>query len=125
MFLCVLCSTYQAEDESNPLSSSSSKLPDCVPEVNVGTFCPPRNQRGEGQPSEKLKQSVGAGTARSGTTFEIVKLMLQLFLFFFSLPILSEIAKFTNEKAEEVVNKVRCTGKNGKVYYKVLLRTHA
>lgn len=113
----------QAEDENDPISSSSSTLPDCVPEVHESTFCPPHTQRGEGQPSPKLKASIGAGTVRSGTTMNIVTLMVSLFLFFLSLPTLLRITEFTNSKAEEIVNKVRCTGKNGKVYYKVNAHT--
>ena len=51
----------------------------------------------------------------------VASMMLALFMFFFTLPVLWSIAKFTNQKAEEVVNKVKCTGENGRVYYKVTL----
>lgn len=95
-----------------------------MPEINEKTFVPPRSQRGEGQPSPKLRQHMGTGTARSGSTFSAVQMILHLFLFFFTMPVLSQIAKFTNEKAEEIVYKVKCTGKNDKVYYKVSTSTH-
>ena len=70
-------------------------------------------------PSPKLRETIGVGTARSGCKLDAGALMLQLFLFFFTLPVLTMIAKFTNVKAEEIVDKVKCVGKNSQVYYKV------
>ena len=112
---------YQPEFDDNPLSKSSAKLPDTVPEVKSKTFVPPRHQRGEGNPSAKLRRHIGVGAGRRGSTFNALTMMLHLFMFFLTLPVLAVIARFTNSKAYEVVNKVKCTGKNGHVYYKVIV----
>lgn len=95
-------------------------------EVKQKAFVPPRHQRGEGKPSAQLRSTIGVSTTRVGSTYDAATMMFQLFLFFFSWPVLAAIAKFTNTKAEEVVHKVRCTGKNGHVYYKVceFIHTH-
>ena len=83
------------------------------------TFCPPVSQRGEGEPSAKLKQHMGLGTRRSGSVMDAVKMMLLLFLFFFSLPTLKHIASCTNTKALETVFKTAYRRSDGSIHYKV------
>lgn len=115
----------QPEKKDDPLSASAEELPDGVPEVRRKTFCPPSHQRGEGLPSAKLRETIGVSTTRRGSKMDAAFMILQLFLYFFTLPVLAMIAKFTNAKATEVVNKVKCTGKNGKVFYKVVFLAHS
>ena len=55
-------------DPADPLSRSSDKLPPEVNEVKQKTFSPPPSQRGEGQPSPKLKRHVGINSSRTSTT---------------------------------------------------------
>ena len=50
---------------------------------------------------------------------DAASMMLALFMFFFTLPVLGMIAKFTNAKAGEVVHKVRHTDEDGHVHTKV------
>lgn len=108
-----------ALDDEDPLSSSSFELPAGVSEVKEKTFCPPVSQRGEGKPSAKLKQHMGLGTSRSGSVMDAVKMMVLLFLFFFTLPTLNRIASYTNAKALETVFKTEHRRSDGTIYYKV------
>lgn len=108
------------EDACNKLSSSSSELPPEVNEVKEKPFVSPSTQRGEGQPSSKLKTHLGIGSARSsGTAVSVTKMMLMLFMFFFAMPTLNKIAEFTNAKAMEIVIKTRCVKKDGSFYNNV------
>lgn len=109
----------QAEDPNDCLSASSAKLPAGVTEVRDKTFCPPAHQRGEGAPSTKLRQHLGITSRRRGSTIDIVTLMLNLFLFFFAIPILQKICDFTNEKATEIIWKSRQQNGEGKWSTKV------
>ena len=120
---CLKNSVPQPEDATNPLSSSSATLPEGVNEVHEQPFRPPRGQRGEGQPSPALRAYLGAGSNRNKTVDVKELIMLNLFLWVFTLGTLSIIARHTNSKATEVVNKKRCTGKNGKIFYKVCTRS--
>ena len=114
------------KDASNSLSGSSDHLPDGVDEVKEQPFRAPRFQRGEGQPSPELRQHLGVGSTRtgttfSGTTFSIMFMMVKLFLFFFTMSTLDKIAMYTNAKALEEVHKLRYTRSDGSIHYKVLL----
>ena len=110
----------QMESPDNPMSTSSGeKLPTGVPEVREKTFCPPDTQRGEGQPSAKLKEYLGMGSARNSEKWSIQRMMLSLFLWFFTFTTLDQICKYTNEKATEMVYKQKHQRSDGKYYYRV------
>lgn len=117
-----ICS--QPEDPDDPLSASSAKLPTGVSEMREKTFRPPPGQRGEGEPSAKLRQHLGIGRSRrrasdSAPKVSLEKIMLDLFLFFFPVDVLNKIADYTNQKATEVVWKYRVRRKDHKVETKV------
>ena len=107
------------EDPSNELSSSRHELPAEVPEVKEKPFIPPSTQRGEGQPSPKLRRHLGISSSRSGTKVDAVEMMVKLFTFYFSIPTLEKICEYTNAKALEQVLKVRYTRKDGSRHVKV------
>ena len=110
-------------EPDNVLSGSGHELPDGVDEVTEPTFEAP--QRGEGQPSPRLRRHLGVGTARTGATVSAITMMVQLFLFFFSLGTLTTIAECTNQKATEFVYKSRYRRSDGSTHYKVCLKhTH-
>ena len=111
----------QSAEPDNPVSASSADLPPEVEEVNEPTFRPPPSQRGEGQPSARLREHLGAGARRRGQTFDVKVMMINLFLFFFSLGTLTIIANFTNAKANEFVYKTKKRRDDGKFYYKVFM----
>ena len=113
------------ENPDDPLSSSV-QLPPEVEEVKPPTFNPPPDQRGEGQPSPSLRRHVGASTPRHGIAMTVGKIMIALFLWFFSIDTLNTICQHTNAKAVEKVWKTRHTHPDGRVYYKVCcMRIHA
>ena len=111
----------QPAEPDNPVSASSEKLPPEVEEVNEKTFLPPPSQRGEGQPSARLREHLGAGTAKRGQKFDVKAMMVNLFLFFLTLGTLHIIATYTNAKATEIVYKTQVERDDGKVRYKVCI----
>lgn len=119
----------QDANVSDPLSASSDKLPEGIPEVKEKAFLPPPGQRGEGEPSAKLREHLGvAGSrraCRNETTSTLETIMLNLFLFFFTIGILTKIAEYTNDKATEVVWKYRQRRADGKFSTKVcVIQSH-
>ena len=107
------------------MSASSAKLPEGVSEVQGKTFKPPTGQRGEGQPSPKLRRHLGIGgstrracrTDKKKTSLESI--MRNLFLFFFTIEILTKITEFTNAKTTEMIWKYRERSADGKFCVKV------
>ena len=66
-----------SEDPTNDVSSSSRSLPVGVNEVREKTFCPPASQRGEGQPSPKLRRHLNINSSRrGGSQFKATEMML-------------------------------------------------
>ena len=92
-------------------------------EVREKPFRPPSTQRGEGQPSpalrEHLRQFLGSDVFRRGSKTSVDKIMLALFCWFFDDATLEKIAQFTNEKAQETVNKIHVVSEDGKFFTKV------
>ena len=60
-----------------------------------------------------------AHASRHGIAMTVGKIMIALFLWFFSIDTLTTICQHTNDKAMEKVWKTRHTHPDGRVYYKV------
>ena len=92
-------------------------MPDGVHETKENTFKSPPNQRGEGQPSPKLRDYLRSAAA--GCVMTVQLMMVLMFMFFFSEATLDSIAKFTNAKTTEMVYKKKVKRSDGKFYYQV------
>ena len=101
----------------DPLSTSAGTFPADVGETKGKTFKSPPNQRGEGQPSAKLRDYLRRGA--TGCVMTVQLMMVLLFLFFFSEATLGFIAQYTNAKATEIVYKKKVQRSDGKYFYRV------
>ena len=73
-YITIIPTCLQIESPDNPMSTSSSeKLSDGIPEVRKKAFYPSATQRGEGQPSAKLKEHLGMGSTRSSNNWSLQK----------------------------------------------------
>ena len=84
-------------------------------EINSKTFKVPPYQRGEGQPSPKLREYLRSAAAGVALTAQLM--MVLMFKFFFSEYVLDAIATFTNAKATEMVYKKKVRRSDDKFYH--------
>ena len=102
-----------AEHDDSPLSASSTALPPGVREHTTSKFKVPRRARGEGQATDFLLRFLGMLPRTCQTKIPHTKLMVELFMFFFTEELLLKIVHYTNAKAKELVPKVTKTNAHG------------
>ena len=104
----------QGDDAEDKLASGSTTLPAGVRPHLAPKFIPPRGTRGPGSPTDLLLRHLGLRqSTRRATSLTNQKLMVELFMFFFTDEILGSIVKHTNAKATEVVSKIVKTNSAG------------
>ena len=94
-------------DDDDPLSSSATTLPAGVRPHTDPQFCPPTDSRGPGQATNFLLDYLKLRhRTRGARAIPYTKLMVELFMFFFTDELLSKIVNYTNAKAKEQVSKI-------------------
>ena len=101
-------------EHDSPVSASDTSLPAGVCEHITPKFELPRHAQGEGQATEFLLRFLGMyPRTRRNQEIPHTKLMVELFLFFFTEELLLKIVGYTNAKAKELVKKVTKTNATG------------
>ena len=95
-----------AKEFDNDLSTSSCSLPAGVRRHEEPRFQLPRRSRGSGQPTNDLLRHIGVrGVNTRSEPIPHNKLMVKLFLYFFTEELLQKIVDYTNAKAKQLVQK--------------------